>query len=145
MQFGAILFLDLDKFKVLNDSYGHEYGDMLLIQVADRIKSALRDIDTVARLGGDEFIVILESLGQNEEDAIKNAKQLAETIRLEITKKFQLNDCEYLCSASIGVSMFRGDNNYVSELLKHADIAMYSAKNSGRNSVRFYEQLASEQ
>ena len=138
-QFGAILFLDLDNFKTLNDLYGHEYGDMLLIQAANRIKSVLRDIDIVVRLGGDEFVVILESLSQSEESAIQKAKELAEKIRIELTKKFQLNNYEYLCSASIGVSIFSGQNNPVSELLKHADIAMYNAKKSGRNAVRVYE------
>ena len=145
--YGAVLFLDMDKFKTLNDTLGHDYGDLMLIEVADRIRSCVREMDTVARLGGDEFVVLLEEVDAVAEEASQKAALIAEKIRIALAEPYQLKGHEYHSSPSIGVCLYRGNEESVDDLLKHADMAMYQAKGSGRNAVHFFDpamQLAVE-
>jgi diguanylate cyclase (GGDEF)-like protein/PAS domain S-box-containing protein len=137
--YGAILFIDLDRFKPLNDTFGHDYGDLLLIEVSVRIKACVREVDTVARFGGDEFVVLLESVSSDREDAIRKAGLVAEKIREELSCTYYLKDQEYSCSPSIGVSLFHGGAEQMDELIRHADAAMYQAKDAGGNTVRFHD------
>lgn len=136
---GALMFLDLDKFKTLNDTLGHDYGDMLLVEVAKRIKSCVREVDTVARIGGDEFVVLLENLGSETKEATQIAAHIAENIRACLSAPYQLRDRTYHSSPSIGVSLIYGNHESSDDLIKHADMAMYQAKESGRNAVRFFD------
>lgn len=136
---GALLFIDLDRFKLLNDTLGHDYGDLLLVEVAQRIKSCVREIDTVARLGGDEFVVLLEGVGTDKEDASRKAGLVAEKIREALARAYVLKGHEHYSSPSIGISLFHDGEETMDELVKHADAAMYQAKNAGRNTVRFYD------
>ena len=136
---GALMFLDLDKFKTLNDTLGHDYGDMLLVEVAKRIKSCVREVDTVARIGGDEFVVLLENLGSETKEATQIAAHIAENIRACLSTPYQLRDRTYHSSPSIGVSLIYGNHESSDDLIKHADMAMYQAKESGRNAVRFFD------
>jgi len=133
---GAILFLDLDNFKTLNDSMGHDYGDLLLEEVGRRLKATVRDEDTVCRLGGDEFVVMLEDLSGGDELASEQALAIGEKILHALCQSYSLRGHSHLCSASIGVSLFKGADVSVGELLKRADTAMYQAKAAGRNTVR---------
>ncbi|HEX5363016.1 MAG TPA: EAL domain-containing protein [Gallionella sp.] len=137
--YGALLFMDMDNFKVLNDTQGHDVGDMLLIEVANRLRGCVRESDTVARLGGDEFVVILQGLGNSEILAANQAEDLAEKIVESLSKPYFLAAHEHHSSVSIGVGLFLGRGTKVDELLKRADTAMYQAKSSGRNAVRFFE------
>ncbi len=138
--YNAIVLIDLDNFKDLNDIRGHMIGDQLLIEVARRIKEVVRDSDVVARLGGDEFVVVLNNLSSYPIHASTQANIVCDKILAAIRQPFILSDHEdYHCTASIGVSMFRDHEASVDELLKHADIAMYNAKNDGRNTLRFYD------
>jgi diguanylate cyclase (GGDEF)-like protein/PAS domain S-box-containing protein len=137
--FGALLFIDLDRFKLLNDTLGHDYGDMLLIEVAVRIKACIREIDTVARLGGDEFVVLLESISTDREDASRKAGLVAEKIRESLAHPYQLKEHEHYSSPSIGIALFHDGEEQMDELIKHADAAMYQAKDAGRNTVCFYD------
>jgi diguanylate cyclase (GGDEF)-like protein/PAS domain S-box-containing protein len=137
--FGALMFLDMDKFKVLNDTLGHDYGDMLLIEVAKRLKSNVREMDTVVRLGGDEFVVLIASISEFLEDAIFIVADVSEKIRKSLATPYQLNQYEYLSSPSIGVYLFDCNKDLADEMLKRADMAMYQAKESGRNAVRFFD------
>lgn len=145
--YGVVMMLDMDKFKLLNDMLGHEYGDLLLIEVAKRIKRCLREDDTVARLGGDEFGVLIEAVDDDAEHASLKASMIAEKIRYELAQPYQLKDSEHISSPSIGVTLYRGNEISADTLLTQADIAMYQAKESGRNAVRFFDcgmQLAVE-
>jgi diguanylate cyclase (GGDEF)-like protein/PAS domain S-box-containing protein len=135
----AILFLDLDHFKTLNDSLGHDVGDMLLQQVAKRLTSCIRDGDTAARLGGDEYLVMLENLSEQAIEAAAQAEIISEKILFALNQPYQLYTNEYQSSVSIGVALFGKQAISQDELLKHADIAMYQAKKAGRNSVCFYD------
>ena len=135
----AILFIDLDNFKTLNDTRGHDAGDLLLIEAASRLQTCVRDSDTVARLGGDEFVVILEELSDIREEAIRQADRVGEKIRLLLNQPYQMLDFEHHGSGSIGVCLFQGDDNTVKDLFKRADTAMYEAKTSGRNAVKFFD------
>lgn len=137
--YGALLFLDLDNFKHLNDSLGHSTGDNLLQQVAVRLTQNVRDSDTVARLGGDEFVVILTALDQDEQRASTQAHHIAEKVRREIGKTYNLDGHGYHFTPSIGIALYPGENNSADDILRHADSAMYLAKSEGRNTVRFYE------
>lgn len=139
--YGALLFLDLDKFKFLNDAQGHEYGDILLKEVASRLKKCVREVDTVARFGGDEFVVLIVNIGQDQNEAVQHASQIAEKIRSVLAVPYQLKDHLYHSSTSIGVSLFCGNDIPTEEVIKRADIAMYEAKNKGRNQVRFFDPL----
>ncbi len=135
----AILFIDLDNFKTLNDTRGHDAGDLLLVEAAGRLQTCVRDSDTVARLGGDEFVVILEELSDQREEAIRQADRIGEKIRLLLNKPYQILDFEHHGSGSIGVCLFQGADNTVKDLFKRADTAMYEAKTSGRNAVKFFD------
>lgn len=137
--YGAILFIDLDRFKTLNDTLGHDYGDMLLIEVSARIKSCVREMDTVARLGGDEFVVLIEGISGEQEDASHNVGIIAEKIRETLAQPYKLKTHEHHSSPSIGISLYRGHEATVDELLQQADMAMYQAKTAGRNAVRFFD------
>lgn len=137
---GALLFIDLDNFKALNDTRGHDMGDLLLRQVAQRLTSCVREDDTVARLGGDEFVVILEGLGEHDLEAAAQTDAVGEKIRATLGQPYQVASHEYRCTASIGATLFNGHQLPKEELLKQADIAMYQAKKAGRNTVRFFDQ-----
>jgi len=138
--FGALLFIDLDRFKELNDTYGHDAGDMLLIQTASRLKESIRESDMVARLGGDEFIVLLKNLGNQKEIAHHLTQSIAKKILLYLSEPYALAQGNYLLGASIGCTLF-GDKKSIdgATLLKEADLAMYQAKENGRNQICFYE------
>jgi diguanylate cyclase (GGDEF)-like protein len=138
-QYGAVLFLDIDRFKALNDNQGHEAGDKLLVEIATRLKSCVRQTETVARLGGDEFVVLLEGLATDTLEASNIAARVAEKIRVSLSAPYSINNLIHYSSPSIGVYLFLGKKDTVEEILKRADIAMYQAKNSGRNCVRFYD------
>ncbi len=135
----ALMFLDLDHFKNLNDTLGHKYGDLLLQQVATRLTSCVREGDTVARLGGDEFVVLLEGLSKKVIDAAAQTKAIGDKILSSLNQPYQLNLQEYHCSASIGVTLFEDSTPGVEDLFRQADIAMYHAKESGRNRLRFFD------
>ena len=137
--YGAVLFLDMDKFKTLNDTMGHDYGDLLLTEVAQRIQACVREMDTVARLGGDEFVVLIEEISASAEEASQKVALIAEKIRTSLSTPYQLRNHEHHSSPSIGVCLYRGNEESVDALLKHADLAMYQAKDSGRNAVRFFD------
>ncbi len=137
--YGAVLFMDIDHFKLLNDTKGHNIGDLLLIQVARRLQDCLRDGDTVGRLGGDEFILILENLDQDPHQSAALAKTVAEKILAAMSQPYLLEGYGYATSASIGISLFCGEEHTVDELLARADSAMYAAKSAGRNTHRFYD------
>ena len=139
--FGAVLFIDLDRFKLLNDTLGHDYGDLLLIEVAARIKSCVREVDTVARLGGDEFVVLIEGVSDNQDETSHKVGLVAEKIREALARPYHLNGHEHHSSPSIGVSLYHDNEETVDELLRHADMAMYQAKDSGRNAVRFFDPI----
>ncbi len=138
--YGALLILDLDNFKILNDTQGHDVGDRLLIEVAKRLLPNIRQEDTVARLGGDEYVVMLEGLGEQEESAANQAEVIADKIRLTLNAPYRLNgdETEFHGSTSIGLTLFRGVDTPVEVLLKQADVALYQAKDAGRNTVRFF-------
>lgn len=136
--FGALLFMDLDHFKTLNDTRGHEVGDELLRQVAQRLKLHTRGEDTVARLGGDEFVVLLSDMGKNETEAAQLAETVASKLLAELCRDYMLGGLSHHCSASVGVSLFKGASTSVEDLMKHADMAMYRAKAAGRGAVRFF-------
>lgn len=136
--YGAIFFIDLDNFKALNDTRGHDVGDLLLLEVAQRLRATVREGDTVARQGGDEFVVLLEDIGSEPGEAAAQAKQVGDKLHESVERPFMLNGYEYICKLSIGVSLFH-EQDTVEELLKHADLALYQAKNSGRNTLRFFD------
>ena len=136
---GAVLFADLDNFKVINDTRGHALGDQLLIQVGQRLQAHVSPGDTVARLGGDEFVLILEALSTDPHEAAHQAQKIAEACRLAIERPYTMGDSEFHSSASIGVAMFCGDDLSFGELLQRADTAMYQSKATGRNCVAFFE------
>jgi len=137
--YGAIIFFDLDNFKSLNDTYGHQAGDELLIQVATRIRLALREEDTPCRVGGDEFVVLIASHEMTVTKSREYAIIIAEKIRESIATPFILKELEYSVSASIGVTLYSEFNDQIDEILQQADTAMYQSKKDGRNTVSFYE------
>lgn len=134
----ALLFIDLDNFKSLNDTYGHQKGDALLGEVAQRLVGCVRASDTVARLGGDEFVILLDYLDADHKVAARQAEGVASKILSAIEKPFMLSGREYFSSSSIGITLFDGLKENTSELLQQADIAMYQAKSAGRNTLRFF-------
>lgn len=135
----AILFIDLDRFKVINDTLGHQVGDKLLIEVSNRLNNVMRDSDTVARLGGDEFLVMMDSL-RDVEDASRVAKKIVSSLQSE----FVIDGKEIFIGASVGISVYPGDGHDVDNLIKAADIAMYQVKSEGKNNYRFYSADLSE-
>lgn len=137
--YGALLFIDLDNFKTLNDTLGHGVGDKLLKQVAQRLTQCVREVDTVARLGGDEFVVILANLGANEKNAAIITETVAEKILAVLNQSYRLGDVAHHSTASIGAALFKGSSISTDDLMKQADLTMYKAKEAGRNTVRFFD------
>ena len=135
---GAVLFLDLDHFKVLNDSLGHDIGDLLLQQVATRLTACVREGDTVARLGGDEYVVVLEDLSDQGFEGAAQTEIIANKILAALNQPYELDVHEHHITPSIGITVFDGHSATIEELLKQADIAMYQAKKAGRNTMRFF-------
>ena len=136
---GAVLLLDLDHFKNLNDTHGHDAGDLLLCQVAERLSRCVREGDTVARLGGDEFVIVLEGLSQNVHEAAARAKAVGEHVLSLLSQTYLLDEIEYYSSPSIGITLFSQQAETVDALLKRADVAMYQAKSAGRNTLQFFD------
>ena len=136
---GALLFLDLDNFKGINDTLGHEWGDRLLVQVGGRISACVRASDTVARLGGDEFVVVLQGLHTLASAAAAEAEVIAQKVLVALNGPYPMEDCEILSTPSIGITLFSDAQQPVQELLKRADLAMYQAKAQGRNMLCFFD------
>jgi diguanylate cyclase (GGDEF)-like protein/PAS domain S-box-containing protein len=136
---GALLFIDLDNFKILNDSLGHDMGDLLLQQVALRLQLCVRESDTVARLGGDEFVIIVEDLSEDVKEAATQVKNVGEKILVSLGQPYQIAGHARYITASIGVALYTGNQSAEGELLKRADLAMYQAKAAGRNAMRFFD------
>jgi diguanylate cyclase (GGDEF)-like protein/PAS domain S-box-containing protein len=146
--YGALIFLDLDNFKPLNDAYGHDVGDLLLVEVARRISNCVRGVDTVARFGGDEFVVILSELDVDKAESAAQANIVAEKIRITLAEDYVLTiqpkgvpktTVEHHCTSSIGVVLFINREATPGDIIKWADLAMYQAKAAGRNLIRFYD------
>ncbi len=142
--FGIIIFLDLDRFKLLNDSLGHHIGDELLIQVSQRLKSVLRDGDTASRLGGDEFVVLLPMQGKTAESAADKAIFVAEKIRVLLNKPYVINHVEHTFSCSLGVAIFPENSDEGATILQQADTTMYLSKEKGKNCISFYHSSMQE-
>jgi len=136
---GALLFIDLDNFKTLNDTLGHDIGDLLLQHVAQRLGSCVRECDTVARLGGDEFVVMLEELSEQPLDAAAQTEAVGDKILAALNQPYQLAEHAYFNSPSIGAILFSERHKSIEELLKHADISMYQSKKAGGNTLRFFD------
>ena len=136
---GALLFIDLDNFKDLNDTLGHDTGDRLLVQVARRLQGCVREADTVARFGGDEFVVLLENLHQDLEQASAEAARIARHVADTLALPYTMGDAGHHSTPSIGIALFGQEAPSVEELLKRADLAMYQAKAAGRNTQRFFD------
>jgi diguanylate cyclase (GGDEF)-like protein/PAS domain S-box-containing protein len=137
--FGAVLFIDLDNFKDLNDSMGHDVGDLLLVQVAQRLLGSVRDTDTVARLGGDEFVLLVGDLGDDAVSATAQVEQIGHKILSRLNQVYDLNKLEHHSTPSMGVALLSAEVKSVEELLKQADMAMYQSKAAGRNTMRFFD------
>lgn len=135
LHLAAALFIDLDNFKELNDTHGHETGDNYLVQVADRLRQTLRDGDTVARIGGDEFVIVLQSVGREERSARQNTLAVAEKVMTSLREPYRLNRMTYTSTASIGVVIFDGSAGNVEDIIRRADQAMYEAKMAGRDRI----------
>lgn len=136
--YGALLFIDLDNFKTLNDTLGHDMGDLLLKQVAQRLLTCIRAEDTVARVGGDEFLVMLPSLGTMERVVASQIEVVGRKILTTLNQPYQLDGVLFNSSPSIGATLFRGQQATVDDLLKQADLAMYKSKDAGRNTLHFF-------
>lgn len=141
---GALLFLDIDHFKILNDMHGHDLGDVLLQQIAKRLEISIANNGIIGRLGGDEFVIILGNLSKDTGKAATEASVIADKILYVLNQPYHLNHLEYNSSISIGVTTFRGGKFNTSELMKQADIAMYQAKQAGRNTIRFFDPIMHE-
>ncbi len=137
-QRGVIMFVDLDHFKSINDQHGHVVGDQVLVEVARRLRGAVRESDTVARMGGDEFVVLMEDLGPETGKASWHAALVGEKLCQGCSQPIAMGDLEIMCSASVGVCVFSGTDS-VDGLLRQADLAMYEAKTAGRRAVRFFD------
>lgn len=145
------MFLDLDNFKPLNDMHGHDAGDLLLIEVGNRLTRCVRGVDTVARIGGDEFVVMLGELDLNYESSIERSGIVAEKIRATLAEPYVLTltmegnaatTMEHHCTTSIGVALFIDHQASQEDILKWADLAMYQAKKEGRNIVRYFDNVS---
>ncbi len=137
--FCALLFIDLDDFKEVNDAFGHKVGDLLLVEVASRLRGCMREEDTVARFGGDEFVVLLKNLGTERDEAVINAETVSRKIMMALSAGYVLDEPEYQVSASIGISLFDSAAVGCDDLLKGADIAMYRAKSGGKNTFAIFD------
>ena len=142
--YGSIFFLDLDNFKVLNDTLGHDIGDLLLQAVAQRLESCVREGDTIARLGGDEFVIIINALSNQPVEAVAQALVVGKKILRELNLPYLLASYEYRSTPSIGANLFIGHEISIQELLKQSDIAMYQAKKAGRNTLQFFDPAMQE-
>lgn len=149
-RYGALMFVDLDNFKPLNDIHGHALGDLLLIEAAERLRKCVREVDTVARFGGDEFVVILSELDADKKESATQASIVAEKIRVTLSEPYVLKkdstgksepSVEHRCTSSIGLVIFNHEAS-AEEILKRADMAMYQAKDAGRNVIRFDKEQA---
>ncbi|OIR04419.1 cyclic di-GMP phosphodiesterase Gmr [mine drainage metagenome] len=138
-QRGALLFLDLDHFKTLNDTLGHDVGDLLLQQVANRLNNSVREGDTVARIGGDEFVVLLEDLSERATEAAAQTEVISQKILASLNQPYQLGSHEHHSTPSIGVTLFNDHETGLEAIVKQADIAMYQSKTEGRNTLRFFD------
>lgn len=143
--FGAVLLMDLDHFKEVNDTLGHATGDDLLKQTALRLAGCVREVDTVARLGGDEFVIILDGIGADLESAVLNAGRIAEKIRSTLAEPYQLGRQHWEVTPSIGIVLFNSVHDTPEELIKRADIALYEAKDAGRNQQFFFNPSLQEE
>ncbi|MEA1052823.1 EAL domain-containing protein [Lamprobacter modestohalophilus] len=148
LQFGAVFFIDLDDFSALNDTQGHDVGDQVLIEVSRQLLAAVASDDTVARLGSDEFVVVIEHLGSRSDAALVEANRAGERLLAAIRQPIRLNGSDFVITGSMGISLFDGATDRVSDLLKRADAAMVQVKKIGRNCLHFFDQdmqLALEQ
>ena len=143
-QYGALLFIDIDNFKLLNDSLGHSAGDEILRKIAHRFETAVRKGDTLARIGGDEFLVLLSMLSENSNEAAREAHNIALKIQQQLEQEVDLGNHHYRVTASIGIELFRGDIEDFESIMKHADNAMYQAKADGRDTIRMYHSKMQE-
>jgi diguanylate cyclase (GGDEF)-like protein/PAS domain S-box-containing protein len=137
--YGAVLFIDLDQFKTLNDTFGHDMGDLLLQQVSQRLVDCVRQGDTVARLGGDEFVIVLANLSDSLEDAASQTETVGTKVLAALNQKYRLGNLDHRSTASIGATLFQGLETSIDDLLKQADLAMYRSKDTGRNALRFFD------
>lgn len=137
--YGSLLFIDLDNFKTLNDTLGHDMGDLLLKQVAERLTQCVRNGDSVARLGGDEFVLVLGGLSVSEREAAIGAEVVAGKVLATLNQPYQLGDVAHRCTASVGATLFMGHLATIEDLMKQADLAMYKSKEAGRNTLRFFD------
>ena len=137
--YGGLMLIDMDRFKVLNDTHGHDFGDMLLREVARRLTSSLRAGDTVARLGGDEFVLVLVDIGRSVNEAAASAEAIGNKLVSLLSQPYQLGNLTHGSGASIGITLFTGDGVSAEDLLKQADLAMYKSKDSGRNVCQFFD------
>lgn len=137
--YGALMVLDLDDFKEVNDTLGHDGGDELLKQVGARLSALIRDGDTVARAGGDEYVIIVGNLGHDEARAAAKVFEMTERIRQDLSRPYAIHDAEVHSSPSIGVALFNGDSEYDGEILKHADMALYRSKCGGKNQASLFD------
>ncbi|MBK7563614.1 PAS/PAC sensor-containing diguanylate cyclase/phosphodiesterase [Candidatus Propionivibrio aalborgensis] len=146
LEYGAMMILDLDNFKAINDTQGHDVGDRLLVEVARLVSACVRKEDTVARLGGDEYVVLVENLGRSEALASNQTEQIAEKIRNALNQAYRTtpDGQPYQSTASIGMTLFLGQSDSTDDLLKQADVALYQAKGAGRNAIRFFESRMQE-
>jgi diguanylate cyclase (GGDEF)-like protein/PAS domain S-box-containing protein len=140
----GLLFIDLDNFKLLNDTRGHDIGDMLLIEVGHRLRACIRESDTLARLGGDEFVVLLEGLSTDRSEAAVQAREVGEKMLNDIHQPYMLENVEHYTTASLGISLFVNYRQNLDDLVKQADTAMYAAKKAGRNTLRFFDPAMQE-
>ncbi|HIJ62938.1 MAG TPA: EAL domain-containing protein [Rhodospirillaceae bacterium] len=136
---GALLFVDLDNFKKVNDTHGHDQGDLLLREVARRLTTSFRGVDTVARIGGDEFVVVLADLSGDPEEAAAQAESVGQKILAILGQPYQITGNVFRSTPSIGITLFGEQRGNIDELMKQADIAMYQAKAAGRNALRFFD------
>jgi diguanylate cyclase (GGDEF)-like protein/PAS domain S-box-containing protein len=137
-QYGALMFIDLDRFKQLNDTHGHEMGDLLLTEVARRLRGCVREIDTVARMGGDEFVVLIQDLSGSATQAGEYAQAVGQKILDSLSARYMIRGLAYESTPSIGATLFAAEGLTGDEILQRADAAMYTAKAAGRNTLRFY-------
>lgn len=136
---GALLLIDLKNFRILNDTYGHDVGDILLASVAKRLLNRLRADDTVSRVGGDEFVVLLTELSPHKQDAISLAEIRGSELQKELNRPFRILSYEYHNATSLGITMFNGNSGHADDVFKQAELAMYQAKKQGQNNLSFYD------
>jgi len=137
--FCGLMFIDLDNFKDVNDAGGHAQGDQLLLEVAERLQTCVREADTIARFGGDEFVLLLQTLGSDPAEAAANAETVYHKIAALLAEPFQSQSLQYRANASVGINLFGQLPTTADELMRHADMAMYQAKSAGKNTYRFFD------